>query len=139
MARLLDDLLDRSRNTRNKLELWKQRVLGSVIIDSAVETSRPFIEAGGHDLTLHLPAEPLPQEAETVRLAQVSANLRNYAAKYMEKGSRIGLPVERVDTEVVATISSDELAVATDRSATVRKQAERRELLPPLGLLFICR
>ena len=46
MVRLVDDLLDVSRITRGKLELRKERVdAGRGACSSAVETSRPLIEA----------------------------------------------------------------------------------------------
>jgi PAS domain S-box-containing protein len=44
MARLMEDLLDVSRITRDKLDLRKQPVALSEIINNAVETSRPAIE-----------------------------------------------------------------------------------------------
>jgi PAS domain S-box-containing protein len=43
MVRLVDDLLDVSRITRNKLELRKERVSLATLVHSAVETSRPLI------------------------------------------------------------------------------------------------
>ena len=49
MVRLVDDLLDVSRITRGKLELRRQRLELAAVIDAAVETSRPLIEAAGHD------------------------------------------------------------------------------------------
>lgn len=50
MVRLIDDLLDASRISRNKMELRRQRVLLADVISSAVETARPAIEEAGHRL-----------------------------------------------------------------------------------------
>ena len=58
MVRLVDDLLDVSRITRNKLELRKERIDLAAVVGSAVETSRPVVEANGHELTVALPAAP---------------------------------------------------------------------------------
>ncbi|MEO7726386.1 MAG: histidine kinase dimerization/phospho-acceptor domain-containing protein, partial [Burkholderiales bacterium] len=52
MARLLDDLLDMSRITHGKLELRRQRVELAQVVDAAVETCRPQIESGGHNLII---------------------------------------------------------------------------------------
>ena len=55
MVRLVDDLLDVSRITRNKLDLKKQRVELAAVVQSAVETSRPLIDEARHELTVTLP------------------------------------------------------------------------------------
>src|SRR5207248_8948843 len=70
MARLLDDLLDVSRISHGKMELRKVRVELAAAVRNAVETSRPLIEAGGHELTVALPPAPLFLDADPVRLAQ---------------------------------------------------------------------
>jgi hypothetical protein len=51
MARLLEDLLDVSRITRDKLELRKEIVALDEVIRKAVEISRPLIEEKGHNIT----------------------------------------------------------------------------------------
>ena len=82
----MDDLLDVSRITRGKIELRKEPVDLAAVVARAVETSRPLIDARGHQLTVALPAEPVRVEADPTRLAQVVANLLNNAAKYTERG-----------------------------------------------------
>jgi PAS domain S-box-containing protein len=95
MVRLIDDLLDLSRISRGKVELRRERVELAAVIANAVETSRPLIEQSGHLLTVDLPVGPLTIDADLVRLSQVIANLLNNAAKYTERGGRIGLSVQR--------------------------------------------
>ena len=56
MVRLVDDLLDISRISRGKIELKKERVTLKSILDQALETSRPHVEAAGHKLSLIAPA-----------------------------------------------------------------------------------
>ena len=89
MARLMEDLLDVSRITRDKLDLRKQPVALSEIVNNAVETSRPAIDAGGHRLTVDLPKANIVLDGDPARLTQVFANLLNNAAKYMESGGAI--------------------------------------------------
>ena len=95
IARLLDDLLDVSRITRNKLELRKSQITLAYVAQSALETSRPLIDEAGHELTVVLPSEPIYLDADPVRLAQVFSNLLNNAAKYTPDGGRIRLTAER--------------------------------------------
>jgi PAS domain S-box-containing protein len=94
MVRLVDDLLDVSRITRDKIELRKERIELAAVVASAVETSRPVIDASGHELTVTLPPEPIPLDADLARLAQVFSNLLNNATKYMEPGGHIWLTAE---------------------------------------------
>jgi CheY-like chemotaxis protein len=69
---------------------------------SAVETTRPAIEAARHKLEISLPAQPLTVDADFVRLAQVLANLLNNAAKYTDPGGRIALSVRGEGADAVS-------------------------------------
>ncbi|HYF18734.1 MAG TPA: PAS domain-containing protein, partial [Ramlibacter sp.] len=70
MIRLIDDLLDISRITSGKIRLEKSRIRLADVIGSAVEISRPVIEAGKHTLHLELPAETIELDADATRVAQ---------------------------------------------------------------------
>ncbi len=67
MSRLVDDLLDVSRISRDKIELRKERVELASVVKSAVETSRPLIDAARHELTLDLPDRPVFLDVDPVR------------------------------------------------------------------------
>jgi signal transduction histidine kinase/CheY-like chemotaxis protein len=95
MARIVDDLLDMSRIIQGKIDLRKQRVVLGAVVTTAVESSRSFIEARRHRLTVTLPPEPLYLEADPVRLAQVLVNLLNNAAKFSKADGQIDLTVKR--------------------------------------------
>jgi PAS domain S-box-containing protein len=114
MARLLEDLLDVSRISRNWLELRTERVELADVLDGALETSRPVIEAAGHELTLTLPPEPIYLEADPVRLAQVFANLLNNAAKYTDEGGRIRLTAERQGRDVIVSVRDSGIGIAAE-------------------------
>jgi signal transduction histidine kinase len=89
MARLLDDLLDVSRISRGKLRLRKEIVYLADLVERAVQTSRPLIEARHHQLSVSLPEDPIALQGDATRLEQVLANLLNNAAKYTNPGGRI--------------------------------------------------
>jgi signal transduction histidine kinase len=112
MARLLDDLLDVGRISRGKLELRKERVTLAAVIDAAVETSRPFIEAGKHALAVALPPGQAVIEGDAVRLSQIFANLLNNAAKYTDPGGRIELRAVLEGAAVVVTVSDTGIGMA---------------------------
>ncbi|SAK83575.1 PAS/PAC sensor hybrid histidine kinase [Caballeronia fortuita] len=86
MVHLVDDLLEVSRISRGTIVLRKQRVDLGAVLHSAVEISRPLIDAGHHRLSLELPGQALFVNGDPVRLAQVIANLLNHAAKYTAPG-----------------------------------------------------
>jgi signal transduction histidine kinase/CheY-like chemotaxis protein len=114
MVRLVDDLLDVSRITRGKIELRKERVELAAVVASAVETSRPLIEASGHELTVTLPPEPIPLDADLTRLAQTFSNLLNNAARYTEQGGHIWLTAERHGGEVMVKVRDTGLGIPAD-------------------------
>jgi len=104
MARLIDDLVDVARITSNRLDLRTERVDLAAVLRAAVETSSTLVKAGGQELTVALPDEPICLDADPVRLAQAVSNLLNNAAKYTEPGGRIWLIAERHGGEAVITV-----------------------------------
>ena len=92
---LIDDLLDVSRITRGMITLHREPVLMGAIIARAVETTRPAIDAQGHELTLELPDELITVEGDKTRLAQVVGNILHNAAKFTNSGGHIHLSVVR--------------------------------------------
>lgn len=91
MVRLIDDLLDLSRVSRGLIELQKAPIPLSVVVDMAVETSRPGIQAAGHRLDVQLPQQELTLDVDATRMSQVLSNLLNNAAKYTPDGGRLRL------------------------------------------------
>jgi PAS domain S-box-containing protein len=114
MVRLVDDLLDVSRITRNKLELRTERVTLAAVVHSAVETSRPLMEQAGHTFSLTLPPTPVYIDADLTRLAQVFSNLLNNSAKYTEPGGRISLTGEMLKGEVVVRVRDNGLGIPAE-------------------------
>ena len=112
LVRLVDDLLEMSRITSGKIDLRKEPVEIATVIRSAVETSTPLIDAGGHQIATTIPLEPLTVEADPVRLSQVIANLLNNAAKYTDPGGQIWLTVARVGREVVVSVRDTGIGIS---------------------------
>ena len=114
MVRLIDDLLDISRITRNRLELRKERIEIATVVQSAMEATRPFIESFGHELVITLPTEPIYLHADLTRLAQVVSNLLNNAAKYTNRGGRISLVARHIGGEVVLSVKDNGIGIAPE-------------------------
>jgi PAS domain S-box-containing protein len=124
MSRLLDDLLDISRIKHGTLELKKCPVELDAVLDTVVETARPYLEAKQHTLALELPQRGLRLTADAVRLAQVLSNLLINAAKYTEPGGHIRLLAAQEGEEVVLRVSDDGMGISA-------------EVLPRLFTLFV--
>jgi len=104
--------MDVSRISAGKLELRKERLPLAMVLNSAVETSRQFIEQMGHELTVLLPEQPLMVYADMTRLAQVFLNLLNNAAKYSDRGGHIQPHVERQGSDAVVTLKDTGIGIA---------------------------
>ncbi|MGB7415239.1 MAG: PAS domain-containing protein, partial [Thermosynechococcaceae cyanobacterium] len=114
MVRLVDDLLDMSRISRGKIDLRRERVELSSIIEQAIETSRPLIDLAQHELTVTQPPQPIYLDADSVRIAQVISNLLTNASKYSEPGGQIWLTVEQQESEVIVSVKDTGIGLAPD-------------------------
>jgi len=93
MVRLVDDLLDVSRITTNKLGIRREPIVLQDVIAHALETSGPLFQQRRHSLSVHQPEQPITLSGDATRLAQVFSNLLNNAAKYTPNGGRVALHV----------------------------------------------
>ncbi len=114
MSLLLDDLLDVSRITRGQLELKNDYVDLKSVVDVAVETARPLLDAKRHHLTVSLPAENVKLEADPLRLSQVIGNLLTNAAKYTDPEGQITLQAKLANTELVISILDDGIGLSPE-------------------------
>ncbi|HEX8011269.1 MAG TPA: response regulator [Casimicrobiaceae bacterium] len=119
LVRLVDDLLDVSRVTRGKIELKIEAIDAGEVVVAAVETSRPYVDALEHTLTVLLPPEQLLLKGDFARVAQILANLINNAAKYTDRGGRISLSVAREGTEIVFRVRDTGVGIPKEQLACI--------------------
>ena len=119
MTRLVDDLLDVSRISRGKIELRRERVELSQLVERAVETSRPLIDQGKHQLIVSIPETPILISADVIRVAQIFSNLLNNAAKFSDPGGQIHLSAEVRDKRVVVRVKDTGIGIPADKLARV--------------------
>jgi PAS domain S-box-containing protein len=110
MVRLVDDLMDVSRITRNKLELRPERIELAALVENVLESCRPLVEAG-HQLAVSLPSEPVVLLADSTRIGQVLSNLLNNAAKYTSPGGQIWLTAHREGDEAVISVRDNGVGI----------------------------
>ncbi len=119
LVRLVNDLLEVSRITRGLIEVRREPVDLAFVIHSAVDTSRPIIEAAGHVLTIELPPAPVIVHGDQVRLTQVFANLLTNAAKYTNAHGRIDVVVRRNDERAIVSVRDNGIGLASEQLAGV--------------------
>jgi PAS domain S-box-containing protein len=114
MSLLLDDLLDVSRVTRGKLQLRTEMTELAAVVDAAVETARPAIDAKGHRFSMEMPSEAVMMAADPMRLAQVLSNLLTNAAKYTDPGGQIRLRVAADAQEITIAVCDTGIGMSSD-------------------------
>jgi signal transduction histidine kinase len=114
LIRLIDDLLDVSRITHDKLNLRSEKIELASVLHHVVEAIRPACEAARFELTVTLPPQPLYLRADPVRLAQVFGNLLHNACKFTKPGGRISLAAERQGDDVVVAVRDSGIGIPSD-------------------------
>jgi len=89
LARLVDDLLEVTRITRNRIQLQRGRLELNDVVRRSVEDYRSLFEARGVVLETQCAPEQLPINGDAARLAQVVGNLLHNAAKFTPTGGRV--------------------------------------------------
>jgi CheY-like chemotaxis protein len=119
MVRLVDDLLDLSRITHDRLELRKGRVELGALIAQVVEAGRPLAEAAGHQVEVIGARQPIHLHADPVRLAQVFGNLLNNSYKYTNPGGRVTVAVQREGSEAVVSITDTGEGIPAEKLSSI--------------------
>jgi PAS domain S-box-containing protein len=114
MTRLVDDLLDVSRITSGKITLHREPIDLRDAIATAVEASRPLIDARHHRLEVTVPPEPLRMSADATRLAQVVVNLLNNAAKYTPEGGHIRLSLDSNGSQAIVRVRDNGMGITPE-------------------------
>ena len=119
LVRLVDDLLDVSRVLRGRIELRPEPLDVADVIATAVETTRPAIDARRQRLRIELPDSPMCVHGDQVRLSQVVANLLHNASKFTDRGGELALRVAREDGQVVLRVRDAGAGIAPDVLPTI--------------------
>ncbi|HWO07526.1 MAG TPA: response regulator [Candidatus Paceibacterota bacterium] len=99
IVRLLDDLLDVSRISRQSFKLKEEKFDVRERIEDATRAMRPLVQEHGLSLTTSMPNHPVYLFADSVRVEQIIGNLLMNAIKYTPSGGHIMLVV-REDGDV---------------------------------------
>jgi signal transduction histidine kinase/ActR/RegA family two-component response regulator len=104
LAHLIDDLLDVSRISGDKVALRKEQIDVATIINRAAATVRPIMEQKQHELVLDVSEEPMYLYADPTRAEQIIANLLTNAGKYTHQGGRVTVQAHRDRSDAVIEV-----------------------------------
>ncbi len=111
LVRLVDDLLEVSRITRGVIEMHREPIDLVLVARSAIEMSRPAVDAARHELRIELPGEPIEMIGDSVRLAQVFSNLVTNAAKYTDSGGTIWFTVRKDREHAIVSVRDNGIGI----------------------------
>lgn len=104
LTHLIDDLLDVSRITTNRIQLRKEPVDAGMLVSRAVGSARPAIEERHHKLAVEIAAGEMPLFADPTRIEQVIVNLLTNASKYTPEGGNISVKAYPENEHVVIKV-----------------------------------
>lgn len=127
LTRVVDDLMDVARITRNSLELRVERTELRPIVEQAAEAARTLTEPRSQQLDVTLPDEPIVIDADPVRLAQLIGNLLANASKYSHDAGRIEVVGERLGSDVCISIRDHGVGIAPESLSSIFEMFSRAE------------
>src|SRR5499433_3130434 len=123
MARMVDDLLDVSRIAQGRIDIRKEPVNLTAIVERAVESARSDVQAREQEFVVSMPDRPVIPDADPLRLEQVLGNLLSNASKFSQQGRRIWLTVdEPADAHVTIRVRDEGIGIAPEHLPQVFQQ-----------------
>jgi PAS domain S-box-containing protein len=117
LSNLVNDLLDVTRISRNKIQLHKERLELCDVVSRSVEDNRSLFESAGVHLELELTSEPIAVRADRTRVVQIVSNLLQNAAKFARKGGHTRVFVSAEATEAMIRVADDGIGMEPETLA----------------------
>ena len=113
-AQLIEDLLDMSRITSDKVMLDLQTIVPASIIASAIETLRPAAEAKHIAIHSDIASDAGRITGDPSRIQQVIWNLLSNALKFTPQGGRVEIGVRREASRLAITVADNGVGIKQD-------------------------
>jgi PAS domain S-box-containing protein len=112
LVRLVDDLLDITRITHNKIRLQRRRLDLNAVVQRTVDDHRSFLEEKGIRVWPVYAPQTLPIDGDGARVSQIVGNLLQNASKFTLAGGTVSVRT-RADGDQ-ATIEVSDTGVGID-------------------------
>ena len=144
LERIVDDLL-----TASGLEVGPAKQEGEVIdlrrvVEDAVERIRPRADLLGAEVTVELPDDPVPVEADPAKLGRVLDDLLNNALTYTIRTPRVRIALSTRTQRAIVHIEDNGVGISQEDRERVfdrlYRVADSQVVVPGIGLgLYIAR
>jgi PAS domain S-box-containing protein len=114
LAQIVEDVLDVSRIISGKMRLDVQPVDLAPVVQTAIDAVRPAAEAKGVRIETVLDPRASPVSGDPDRLQQILWNLTSNAVKFTERGGRVQVRLERVNSHVEVTVSDTGVGISPE-------------------------
>ena len=114
VVRMVDDLLDVTRISRNKIELQRRPLDLSQVVRETIQDNRSHLELGGVRLDLRVPNAPVRVSADGARISQVITNLLSNAIKFSRPGGAVTVSVSANPTSAQAILQVSDAGAGID-------------------------
>jgi signal transduction histidine kinase len=114
LRRLLDDLLDLARISRNRLSISRVPTDIRQCVQDAVDANSDGLTQGARILKLDIPEAPLVGEVDCTRIVQVISILLNNAVKYSPAGSKIDVSLTRDSECALISVRDEGIGIAAE-------------------------
>ncbi len=103
---VVSDILDLSRIEAGKLDLHREEIDVAAMLRECTEAIMPLARCNSNEISFHVADEPIPLQADKLRLRQVLYNLLSNAAKFTRSGTiKVTAAVEQRAAGPAAVIS----------------------------------
>lgn len=111
LVKLIDELMDLSRISTGKVVLRRERVDLRSVVEVAMETAQPTLEAARHTVVVDLPDEALWVVGDPSRLLQIVGNLVANAGKYTPDGGHIKVSLRREGQSALMCVADNGVGI----------------------------
>ncbi len=115
LVRLIDDLMDVSRVTQDRLELRREVVVLREVFELAFEAVRPLLVERNLHLTVNMPGDAIGLFVDPARLAQALTNILSNAVKYTDANGVIRVDVHNTADAVRIEVSDTGIGIPADQ------------------------
>ena len=112
MGRLLEDLLDVTRISKDKILLRRESIDLNELVRSVGEDHRQLFEREGIDFEVQLTNRPVPAYLDSARVTQIVGNLLLNAMKYTPRGGHVVLSLDPSKFEGTIQVRDDGAGIA---------------------------